>query len=305
MSFDVEPSPPALADAETLKPVQIEHEPIMQMAERSNNLLAITGTSGDVQYINPAGLAFTGGGSLQEVLGSPIQSLFRDSFEIDAVMSEVAATDSWSGEVTLRNPQEDLVTHLVLNIFKVSRCEGGEPYAIAFLGLNLTERIKVEREIHNLNLALEERVEQRTAELRAANREMEAFTYAVAHDLRAPLRAIMATSMVLLEDYRDELSAPARRELERQRAAAFKMSELLDGLLMLSRLGRSVVGRVEFNLSKLAEEIAAELIGQQWKGDVQISVEPGLVVYADPRLMRLVLQNLMENACKFSKEGVR
>ena len=147
---------------------------------------------------------------------------------------------------------------------------------------------------------LERKVLERTEQLRAANREMEGFTFSVSHDLRGPLRAIMSTSMILKEDFGQALPDDAKDQLERQARAARKMGDLIDDLLRLSRIGRQELVRQKIDLSGLANEVLAEL-GRE----VDAHIQPGLLVDADPKLIHLALQNLLDNAVKFSKPGER
>lgn len=147
---------------------------------------------------------------------------------------------------------------------------------------------------------LEERVKERTEQLEAANREMEGFTYSVSHDLRGPLRAIMSTSMILREDYGQLLPADAKDQLERQARAAHKMGDLIDDLLKLSRIGRQEISRKEIDLS----EMAAEVFGELHK-DADLVIQPGLKIKADPKLMKLAVQNLLDNAIKFARPGTK
>jgi PAS domain S-box-containing protein len=145
---------------------------------------------------------------------------------------------------------------------------------------------------------LSRRVALRTKELEAAVKELEGFTYSVSHDLRGPLRAISAASMILREDYGDSLPQEAQDHLLRQAEAAKRMSVLIDDLLKLSRIGRQELTPENFDLSAMALEVAEEL---QVVDRVQI--EPGIQAHGDPRLVRFVLLNLIENAVKFSPDG--
>jgi signal transduction histidine kinase len=147
---------------------------------------------------------------------------------------------------------------------------------------------------------LEQRVKERTEELEAANREMEGFTFSVSHDLRGPLRAIMSTSMILKEDFGGQLPDEAKDQLDRQARAAKKMGDLIDDLLKLSRIGRQEISRQPIDLAVLAEEAL-----EDHKNNVNCQIEPGLEVRADEKLMRLAIQNLLDNAIKFSKHDVK
>lgn len=150
---------------------------------------------------------------------------------------------------------------------------------------------------------LEQTVRERTAELEAANREMEGFTYSVSHDLRGPLRAIVSTSRILMEDYVEALPAAAQDQLNRQAKAANKMGALIDDLLKLSRLSRSELQTSDIDITAMAAEIADELMTSYARCAVQFEIQEGLHARGDAKLVRLALHNLMENACKFSPSG--
>jgi len=162
------------------------------------------------------------------------------------------------------------------------------------------QRVIAERELREANSALEARVAERTQELTQAIGELEGFTYAVSHDLRAPLRAIVATSRILEEDFGGELSAPALHQLSRQATNARKLAVLIDDLLRLSRLGREEIRREPIDFTGLACEITQELGIDAVE---RVEVQEGLVAVADARLLRLVLLNLIDNALKFSPRG--
>lgn len=148
-------------------------------------------------------------------------------------------------------------------------------------------------ERHRHTEELERRVQERT-------RELEGFLYTVSHDFRAPLRAIMSASMILLEDYGDKIDREGQTELKRQSAAAKKLGTLMDDLLRLSRLSRQEMRTAELDLTALAREIAAE-VSHRTTPAAEIDVHEGLKVSADASLMRLLLQNLLENAAKFRR----
>jgi signal transduction histidine kinase len=147
---------------------------------------------------------------------------------------------------------------------------------------------------------LERLVAQRTADLTAANHELSAFAYSVSHDLRAPLRAIDAFSQALLEDYHQVLDAHGQDYLRRVRANAGRMSELIDDLLQLSRLTRAEMHLEPIDLSAMARAIAGDLQRTQPQRSVAFSIEPGLIARGDPRLLRVLLENLLGNAWKYT-----
>lgn len=149
-------------------------------------------------------------------------------------------------------------------------------------------------------LALEhQRLTEAVIELEAANEELQAFSYSVAHDLRAPLRAIQGFSQAFLEDYGKTLDETGGGYLSRVSGAAIRMSELIDDLLTLSRISRSPVSRVPIDVTSLARSVAADTAPQH-AHPVELTVQEGIGAKGDPRLLRIVLENLLGNAWKFS-----
>ena len=162
------------------------------------------------------------------------------------------------------------------------------------------DNARLYQQAQELNEMLESRVKQRTDQLEAANRELEAFSYSVSHDLRAPLRGIDGFSQALEEDYAQELNGTAKRYLERIRAGTQRMGRLIDDLLNLSRLSRTEVRTQAVDLASVAEMIAEELKSRQPDRRVTFTVAKGMVAKGDERLLGIVLQNLLENAWKFT-----
>jgi len=151
-------------------------------------------------------------------------------------------------------------------------------------------------------VALTLELEQRNHELAVVNRELEAFSYSVSHDLRAPLRSIDGFSQVLLEDYADILDAQGKDHLVRVRSATQRMGELIDDLLSLSRVTRSEMKREMVDLTGLVHAIAVELRRTQPERQVEFAIAPGLVARGDACLLRVLLENLLANAWKFTSK---
>jgi PAS domain S-box-containing protein len=163
---------------------------------------------------------------------------------------------------------------------------------------DVTERKLAEERIKQLNADLEERALQ----LEATNKELEAFSYSVSHDLRAPLRTIDGFSQAVLEDFGDQLNDEGRNYLMRIRTAAQRMAQLIDDLLNLSRVTRAPLTPEPTNLSTIAQHIIRELQQSEPSRIVEISIMPNIVTNSDPRLMKVVLENLLNNAWKFTSK---
>jgi light-regulated signal transduction histidine kinase (bacteriophytochrome) len=156
------------------------------------------------------------------------------------------------------------------------------------------------RAMQRLNLELEQRVSERTAQLEEANQELESFAYSVSHDLQKPLRWIDGFGNILATGHGERLDAEGQELLNRIRAAARRMSAMVDDLLTLSQVGRGKLRREDVDLGRLAQEIIDEQRRAEPKRDVRISIASGLLVHADPRLVRIMLENLISNAWKYT-----
>jgi signal transduction histidine kinase/ligand-binding sensor domain-containing protein len=156
------------------------------------------------------------------------------------------------------------------------------------------------RNIKKRGQELEHLVVERTAQLQTANRELEAFSYSVSHDLRSPLRGIDGFSQVLLEEYQDKVDEQGKNYLQRIRLASQRMAQLIDDMLNLSRVSRSEINIQQVNLSEIAKEIADNLSVTQPERKVEFILQEGIIAKGDSRLLRNVLENLLGNAWKFT-----
>ena len=169
---------------------------------------------------------------------------------------------------------------------------------VAVLFNDTTKRKRAEEELRVLNRELQ----QRTVELTAVNKELEAFSYSVSHDLRAPLRSIDGFSQALLEDYHHKLDEPGKDFLQRVRSSTQRMSQLIDDLIDLSRVTRAEVRSEAVNLSVIAKGLAEELRESDPARQVEFSIAENLVAQGDDHLLRVALENLIRNAWKFTSK---
>jgi PAS domain S-box-containing protein len=181
------------------------------------------------------------------------------------------------------------------------RCDGERADGFFSLVFDITERRDNEEAVRKLNAELDLRVKERTAELMDANKELEAFSYSVSHDLRAPLRALDGYSQTLLEDYAGRLDEPARHCLRRIRAAATRMARTIDDLLELARLSRRQLGCQSVDLGQLAHRIMRDLHSSAPQRHLEFVAPARLAGWGDPSLLRAALTNLLDNAWKYTR----
>jgi light-regulated signal transduction histidine kinase (bacteriophytochrome) len=195
----------------------------------------------------------------------------------------------------------------IIGAISLMRTSPGHPYTIddRHLAQELADRAGLAIDKAVLVATLEQRVAERTAALAATNRELETFSYSVSHDLRTPLRAIDGFSRVLLADYGTALDATAQRYLSRICDATKRMSHLIDDLLNLARVTRQMPTFADLDLSALASEILTEIQLRDPARDVVVHIQPTVSAWADARMLRIVLENLLGNAWKFTSKHAR
>jgi PAS domain S-box-containing protein len=267
------------------------------------------GPEGHILRANQAELALLGY-SREEYVGQHIAQFHADPEVIEDILRRLSANETLHNYEARLRCKDGSIKHVLIdsNVF----WENGQFIHTRCFTRDISankqleeERRKAEEEIRTLNAELEERVAKRTMQLEAANQELEAFSYSVSHDLRAPLRSIDGFSQILLEDYSKQLDTEGQDYLQRTRAAAQHMAQLIDDLLNLSRVTRSDMRRERVDLSALAETITAEL--QQAHPDQAVAciIASGLIAEGDAHLLRIVLENLFSNAWKFTSRHPR
>ncbi len=187
----------------------------------------------------------------------------------------------------------------------ISQVEVGGQKIYTVILRDITERQRAQEEIRRMNLELEDRVRARTAELTAANRELEAFTYSVAHDLRAPLRHIDAFSRILNEEYAANLPEEAQRYLRTISTGSRHMSQLVDDLLNLARVGRRELQRDCVGLDQVVQEVLQGLKTDATGREIEWRIHPLPTIECDPGLIKQVFTNLLANALKYTRPRPR
>src|SRR5581483_9925112 len=236
-----------------------------------------------------------------EVIGQPVNTLIPPDRQAEEtqITERLRRGESVDHHETVRVKKGGEPIDVALTISPI-RDSSGRVIGASKIARDITERKRAEAEIHQLNEELEGRVVERTAQLEAANKELEAFSYSVSHDLRAPLRAMDGFSRILLEDFAPQLPDQARRYLHLVRNNAQQMGQLVDDLLAFSRLSRQPLKKRPVAPAELVRQVLADLQDKQDKQRVEIRVGDLPVCQADPALLQQVFVNLLSNALKFT-----
>jgi len=248
----------------------------------------------DFVYLN-VNAAFETLTGLREVTGRKVSEVIPGIRDSDQALLDIYGRVSISGQ-----PERfERYVHALRMWFWISVYSPERGYFVAVFDV-ITERKQAEAAIAWLNADLERRIAERTAELSAANRELDAFAYAVSHDLRTPLRAMSGFSQALAEDYGGQLQGEAKLYLDQIGLASRKMGDLIDGLLALSRSTRGALQYGTVDLSALAQQLLAELAQAEPGRTVAVEVAAGLGARGDARMIEALMRNLLGNAWKYS-----
>ncbi len=270
------------------------------LIEASLDPLVTIGPDGKITDVNAATEAVTGR-NRADLVGTDFSDYFTDPEKARAGYKEVFSSGYvLDYELEVRH-KEGHVTPVLYNA-SVYRDETGNVKGVFAAARDITEKKKAEKAIMRMNDELEQRVVERTVQLTAANKELEAFCYSVSHDLRSPLRSIDGFSQAVLEDYEEKLDDRGRDCLHRVRAASQRMGQLIDDLLKLSRVTRGEMQNNVVDLSSIVRHVAEGLRESEPGRQVELIVHEGLAAEGDPQLLRVVLENLLGNAWKFTSK---
>jgi PAS domain S-box-containing protein len=223
-----------------------------------------------------------------------------DAMSDEEGIRRMAAGEIESYTLERRVLHKDGHTVWVRSAHSVVRNSQGKPEYQICVVEDISERKRAEQELQDLNAELEARVQRRTVELETANQELEAFGYSVSHDLRAPLRTIDGFSAALEEDFADTLGKDGKDFIRRVRNGVQRMGELIDALLTLSRVTRADLSLQQVDISALATSLVDDFQARNPDRKIDFHIEPGLEATADPKLLRIAFENLIENAVKYT-----
>jgi PAS domain S-box-containing protein len=293
--------------SESLKMEMAEHkraeEKFQALLETAPDAMVVANQGGQIALVN-AQTEKLFGYAPEELLGQPVEKLLperlrREHTEHRAGYFANPQARAMGTGLELRGRRKDgreIPVEVSLSPLKTK-----EGILVSSAIRDITERKQAEEEIRELNDTLERRVRERTGELEAANKELEAFTYSVSHDLRAPLRHIDGFAKILALDYSGQLDSDAQHHLERICDGTRLMGQLIDDLLNLSRIGRRELNPQVTGLESLVGEVLAELKAETCGRKIEWRIGKLPFVECDPALMKQVLMNLLSNAIKYTR----
>lgn len=279
---------------------------LRQVIDLNPNFIFAKDRAGRFVLVNHA-MAEAYGTTVEEMLGKTEAEVTSDAQEVARFLKSDREAMDTLREVFIA--EEKLIdaagkVRWLQTIKRPIVAENGTANSVLGVAADITERKRAKEEILRLNADLEERVRQRTVELKAANNELEAFSYSVSHDLRSPLNAIDGFSQLLVRLEGKKISDKGRHYLNRICAGIRQMSELIEGLLSLAQLSRDQPRSEGVDLSAISSQVEQALREQEPERQVQIKIQDGLLAHGDPRLLSAVMHNLLGNAWKFSSKQV-
>ncbi len=275
-----------------------------ELVELANSIIVRWTSDGKVTFLNEFGQRFFGfsaseivGRHVLETIVPPTESSGRDLQHLmEQICADPAAFEHNINENICRDGRRVFIDWTN----RIIKDEHGHVREILSIGTDITDRKAAEQKIRQLNTELEQRVTERTVQLETANKELEAFSYSVSHDLRAPLRAVNGLAKMVLDDFSSQLDPEGRRYLERIRLGGQRMGQLIDDLLAFSRLSRQPLDRRHIHVAKLVQTVLDDLSPRREGQSLDIRVGPLPDCEGDPNLLRQVWVNLISNAIKYT-----
>jgi PAS domain S-box-containing protein len=274
----------------------------LKAALDEHSIVAITDPQGKITYVNDKFCAISKY-SRDELLGQDhrlINSGYHPKEFIHDLWTTIARGKVWKGEI--KNKAKDGTFYWVDTTIVPFLNDQGKPRQYVAIRTDITARKAAAAEIVQLNTELEQRVAKRTAELKLANQELEAFSYSISHDLRAPLRAMGGFARILEKEFASQLSPDAKHAIERIRDNATKMGQLIDGLLDFSSLNWMPVTKKKVAPAAIARAVFEELRPEVSDRRVEIEIAELPECEADPNLLKQVFANLLSNALKYTRD---
>ena len=263
---------------------------------------SISDVNGNITEANAAFLRIWGYKTKDEVIGKPISHFLKDNSDSDIIVDALSKSGEWEGDYTaLKNDGSTFIAHGLATRIKD---EKGKTVGYQSAVLDVTESRKAEEIIHKLNEELEQKVMQRTALLEAANKELEAFSYSVSHDLRAPLRSVHGYTKILVEEYESMLDDEGKRICGIISSSATQMGELIDDLLNFSRIGRSSLYPMLLDMKSMVISVFADVTSAEEKSGTKLKIGKLNKAFGDANLIKLVWTNLISNAIKYSSKEI-
>src|SRR5271157_939035 len=290
----------AARDITARKRAEAELRQMSRLIDLAPDAIFIRGRDGTIRSWN-RGAEQMYGWSGEEALGHISHDLLATRFPVSLADLEdrLARHGSWEG--VLIHSCRDGAQIVVASRHVLDREERGEPTDVLEMNSDITERKRADDELRRLKGELEERVVMRTAQLEAANKDLESFAYSVSHDLRAPLRAIDGFCQILMTEHAPGLDGEPRRYLQRVSENSRKMGLLIDELLHFSRLGRQPMTRQPVAMADLVRQCLEELQGEREGREVEVILGELPPCRADAALLKQVWLNLLANALKFTR----